>query len=92
MVVKNPKDALIRVAGRFAPRRARPEIGISCHAYVSATARVGKDTNIHPGAHVGAGVIVGDRCDIHPGAVIGPRLPAGRRRGDPSQCRAVRRT
>jgi UDP-3-O-[3-hydroxymyristoyl] glucosamine N-acyltransferase len=70
VVVKDPKDALIRVAGRFAPRKSRTEIGISCHAYVSATARVGKETNIHPGAQVGAGVILGDRCDIHPGAVI----------------------
>ncbi len=77
IAVKHPKEALIRVAGRFAPRRARPEIGISCHAYVSATARVGKDTNIHPGAQVGAGVILGDRCDIHPGAVIGRNCRLG---------------
>ncbi|HET6323468.1 MAG TPA: UDP-3-O-(3-hydroxymyristoyl)glucosamine N-acyltransferase [Planctomycetaceae bacterium] len=77
IVVKHPKEALIRVAGRFTPRRARPEIGISCHAYVSATARVGKETNIHPGAQVGAGVIVGDRCDIHPGAVIGRNCRLG---------------
>jgi UDP-3-O-[3-hydroxymyristoyl] glucosamine N-acyltransferase len=77
LVVKNPKDALIRVAGHFAPRRARPEIGISCDAYVSATARVGKGTNIHPGAHVGAGVILGDRCDIHPGAILGPGCRLG---------------
>ncbi|HXY36441.1 MAG TPA: UDP-3-O-(3-hydroxymyristoyl)glucosamine N-acyltransferase [Planctomycetaceae bacterium] len=71
IVVDDPKQAFVRVAAHFAPRRLRPEIGISCHAYVSATARIGKETNIHPGAHVGAGVILGDRCDIHPGAVIG---------------------
>jgi UDP-3-O-[3-hydroxymyristoyl] glucosamine N-acyltransferase len=69
--VDDPKQAFLQVAANFAPKRARPEIGISTHAYVSATALIGKDTNIHPGAHVGAGVVVGDRCDIHPGAVIG---------------------
>jgi UDP-3-O-[3-hydroxymyristoyl] glucosamine N-acyltransferase len=71
LVVDDPKHALVQVAERFAHRRARPEIGISCDAYISATARVGKETNIHPGAHVGAGVVLGDRCDIYPGAVIG---------------------
>ncbi len=71
ILVEDPKDAFLRVAARFAPRRSRPEIGISCDAFVSATARVGKETNIHPGAYVGAGVILGDRCDIHPGVVIG---------------------
>jgi UDP-3-O-[3-hydroxymyristoyl] glucosamine N-acyltransferase len=70
ILVDSPKDAFIRVASRFATPRTRPEIGISCHAFVSATARVGKQTNIHPGAHVGPGVILGDRCDVHPGAVI----------------------
>jgi UDP-3-O-[3-hydroxymyristoyl] glucosamine N-acyltransferase len=48
-----------------------PEIGISGDAFVSATAQIGRQTNIHPGAFVGAGVVVGDLCDIHPGAVIG---------------------
>jgi UDP-3-O-[3-hydroxymyristoyl] glucosamine N-acyltransferase len=71
ILVDDPKDAFVQVAAHFAPKRARPEIGISCDAFVSATARIGKETNIHPGAHVGAGVILGDRCDIHPGAVLG---------------------
>jgi len=71
ILVGDPKDAFLRVAVRFAPRRTRPEIGISTHAFVSATALVGRDTNIHPGAHIGAAVVLGDRCDIHPGAVIG---------------------
>jgi UDP-3-O-[3-hydroxymyristoyl] glucosamine N-acyltransferase len=71
ILVEDPKGAFIRVAARFAPRRARPEIGISCDAFVSATARVGQQTNIHPRAYVGAGVILGDRCDVHPGVVIG---------------------
>jgi UDP-3-O-[3-hydroxymyristoyl] glucosamine N-acyltransferase len=71
ILVDDPKDAFLEVAGRFAPRRRRPEIGISPDAYVSATAQIGKNTNIHPGAHVAAGVVIGDNCDIHPGAVVG---------------------
>ncbi len=71
ILVDDPKQAFIEVAGRFAPRRARPEIGISVDAYVSATAQIGKNTNVHPGAHVAAGAIIGDHCDIYPGAVVG---------------------
>jgi UDP-3-O-[3-hydroxymyristoyl] glucosamine N-acyltransferase len=71
IVVEDPKDALLRIAGRLSPRRPRAEIGISPDAYVSATAQIGRETNVHPGAHVGPGAVVGDRSDIHPGAVIG---------------------
>ena len=71
ILVDDPKAAFLEVAGRFAPRRLRPEIGISPDAFVSATAQIGKNTNIHPGAHVGPGAVIGDNCDIHPGAVVG---------------------
>lgn len=71
ILVDDPKDAFLEVAACFAPRRARPQVGISTDAYVSATAQIGKNTNIHPGAHVAAGVVIGDNCDIHPGAVVG---------------------
>ncbi len=37
---------------------------------MSATAQIGKNTNIHPGAHVAAGAAIGDNCDIHPGVVV----------------------
>jgi UDP-3-O-[3-hydroxymyristoyl] glucosamine N-acyltransferase len=79
ILVDDPKEAFLEVAGRFATPRARPQIGISTDAYVSATAQIGKNTNIHPGAHVAAGSVIGDNCDIHPGAVVsrGCRLGDG---------------
>jgi UDP-3-O-[3-hydroxymyristoyl] glucosamine N-acyltransferase len=71
IVVADPKEAFLKVCARFAPPSARPEIGISADAFVSATAQVGANTNIYPGAYVGAGVVIGAHCDIHAGAVIG---------------------
>lgn len=71
ILVDDPKDAFLAVAEHFAPPRVRPPVGISPDAYVSATAQIGRNTNIFPGAHVAAGVIVGDNCDIYPGVVIG---------------------
>ena len=71
ILVDDPKDAFLAVAEHFAPRCARPPVGISPDAYVSATAQIGHNTNIFPGAHVAAGVIIGDNCDLHPGVVIG---------------------
>ncbi len=70
IVVDDPKSAFLKVVGRFAPRRPRPDLGISPDAFVSATAQIGPNTNIHPGAYVGAAVVIGHNCDIHPGAVI----------------------
>ncbi len=49
ILVDEPKEAFLRAAASFAPRRTLPEIGISADAFVSATAHVGRDTNIHPG-------------------------------------------
>ena len=79
ILVDDPKAAFLEVARRFATPRARPQIGISTDAYVSATAQIGKNTNIHPGAHVAAGAVIGDNCDIHPGVVVsrGCRLGDG---------------
>jgi UDP-3-O-[3-hydroxymyristoyl] glucosamine N-acyltransferase len=71
ILVDDPKDAFLAVAEHFAPRNVRPPVGISPDAYVSATAQIGRGTNIFPSAHVAAGVIIGDNCDIHPGVVIG---------------------
>jgi UDP-3-O-[3-hydroxymyristoyl] glucosamine N-acyltransferase len=38
---------------------------------VSASARIGKGTNVHPGACIGDDVVIGANCDIHPFSVIG---------------------
>jgi UDP-3-O-[3-hydroxymyristoyl] glucosamine N-acyltransferase len=78
IVVADPLLAFIETAKLFRPRRERPQIGISPHAHVDATASIGADTNIHPGVVISADVVIGRGCDIHPGVVIG----AGCRIGD----------
>ncbi|MBX3441476.1 MAG: UDP-3-O-(3-hydroxymyristoyl)glucosamine N-acyltransferase [Planctomyces sp.] len=55
----------------FRPATSRGVSGISSGAYVSPSARIGRETNVFPGAYVGEGAIIGDHCDIGPGAVVG---------------------
>ena len=71
IIVEDAQAAFLKLLGVLRPRRPRSEIGVSPHAYVRPTARIGRRTNIYPGAWVGEGVTIGDDCDIHPGVVIG---------------------
>ncbi|MEZ6057128.1 MAG: UDP-3-O-(3-hydroxymyristoyl)glucosamine N-acyltransferase [Planctomycetaceae bacterium] len=69
--VDAPQEAFVLVMMQFRPAPARRAIGISPHAIVSETAKIGDGTNIHPAAVVGDDVVIGSNCDIHPGVVIG---------------------
>lgn len=79
LLVDDPQAAFTRVLTILRPRRTRPEIGVSPHAFVSPTARIGPQTNVHPGAHVGDDVEIGQGCEIHPHVVIGPGCRLGER-------------
>lgn len=69
--VDDPQGAFLKLLMHFRPPRTRAEVGVSSLAYVSPTASIGDDTNIHPGAYVGDDVIVGSHCEIYPGTYIG---------------------
>ncbi len=71
IIVDDAQAAFIQIMLHFRPSRPRELLGVSPHAHLSPTARVGEDCNIHPGALIGDDALLGDRCDIHPGAVIG---------------------
>lgn len=77
IVVADPLKAFIETMKHFRPQRARPAVGISPHAHVDPSAKIGADTNIHPGAVVGPDVVIGTGCDIHPGVVIGAGCQIG---------------
>lgn len=77
VAVADPLDAFLKILAEYRPQPSRPELGISPAAHVDPTARVGKQTNIHPGAVLSAGVVVGDRCEIHPGVVLGAGARVG---------------
>lgn len=71
IVTDDPFAAFLVILAHFHPPRARKEIGISPAAQVSATACIGRGTNIHPQALIGENVVIGENCEIHAGVVIG---------------------
>ncbi|MGH7130041.1 MAG: UDP-3-O-(3-hydroxymyristoyl)glucosamine N-acyltransferase, partial [Planctomycetaceae bacterium] len=77
VLVEDPQAAFLKVLERLRPPRPRPALGISAAAFVSPSARIGKNTNIHPGAHVAEDVIIGDGCTICPGVSIGAGCALG---------------
>ncbi len=71
IIVTHPQEAFVRLMLHFRPPRARANVGISPHAFISPSARIGEGTNIHPGVCIGDNVEIAAGCDIHPFAVIG---------------------
>ena len=71
IVVDDPLQSILAVLRILRPPRKPEEFGISPHAFVSESARIGAGSTIHPCAHVRADVVIGSECTIHPGVVIG---------------------
>jgi UDP-3-O-[3-hydroxymyristoyl] glucosamine N-acyltransferase len=70
--------AFAAIVAHFRPPRARAAIGVSPQAFVSRTARWGKNVNIHPGATVGDDCTIGDNSTILPGAHLMAGCEIGR--------------
>lgn len=51
--------------------RAHPQWGVSKHASIDPTARLGRNANIAPGATICRGAVLGDDCTLYPGAFVG---------------------
>src|SRR5438132_2959011 len=65
--------AFAAIVLHFHPPRQMRRTGVSPSAFVSPSARLGEDVDVHPGAMVADGVEIGARSTIHSGA----RLMAG---------------
>jgi UDP-3-O-[3-hydroxymyristoyl] glucosamine N-acyltransferase len=77
IIVSHPQEAFVKLMLHFRPPRARADVGISPHAFISPSARIGEETNIHPGVCIGDNVEIAAGCDIHPFAVIGADCTIG---------------
>ena len=62
--------AFARIVCHFRPARTVARSGVSVHAVVSPSARLGHDVDVHPGASVGDDVVIGAGSTIHAGARI----------------------
>ena len=51
--------------------------GIDPHAWISPTARVGKDVTIHPFAYVGDRSVIGERVILYPGVTVAEECSIG---------------
>jgi UDP-3-O-[3-hydroxymyristoyl] glucosamine N-acyltransferase len=83
LVCKQPHLAFARVVTRLHPEAARPsssfgESGISPHALVHPTAKLGNGVVIDPGAIVGPGAQIGAGTHIGAYSVVGPEVRIGR--------------
>ena len=70
VVVDDVHEAFAKVVPHFRPQRSHPRIGVSEQAFVSTSAQLSDDVEIHPGATIGDDVIVGTGTIIHSGARI----------------------
>ena len=66
----DPFPAFLTALEAIHPEQPRPQIGVSARATVSPTAKIGANSNIHPGAFIGYDVTIGERCSIHPGVYV----------------------
>lgn len=78
IVVDDAQAAFQAVLPLFRKVRDRPARGISSHAQISGSAKVGTDCYVAPGVVIDEDVVIGSNCDLHAGVVIG----AGCRIGD----------
>ncbi len=76
--VKDPQLAFQTILPLYRKVRGRQAREISPAAYISPSAKLGKDCYVGPGASIGDDVVLGDNCEVHPGVVIGPGCRLGR--------------
>lgn len=74
--VSNPQLAFGRLLEHFYMKPQKP-IGISKHAIIADTARIGKDTSISPVSYVSDGVSIGAKTVIYPYVFIGENSVIG---------------
>ncbi|MFH1176739.1 MAG: UDP-3-O-(3-hydroxymyristoyl)glucosamine N-acyltransferase [Acidobacteriota bacterium] len=67
--VAHPRQALRCVLELLHPEKRRPA-GIAAGAWVSPSARLGKDVFVGAGAVIEDGAVIGDGCQIHAGVVV----------------------
>ena len=68
--VANPYLAFARILGLFSEKSYEPK-GVDPRAWISPTAKLGKDLTIHPFVSIGDRCTLGDRVTLYPGVTLG---------------------
>jgi UDP-3-O-[3-hydroxymyristoyl] glucosamine N-acyltransferase len=72
----NPYLAFGKILTLYSHTPYQPK-GIDPQAWISPTARVGKDVTIHPFVHVGDRSVIGERVILHPGVSVAEECSIG---------------
>ena len=76
ILVRDPMLAVARLLELFYPRAHEP-LGVSEGAWVSHSAKLGKDVSIYPLVYVGDEAVIGDRVVLYPGVYVGKGVRIG---------------
>jgi len=71
IVVSDAQAAFQTILPLFRKIRGRPASGISQHAHIHPTAKLGENCHVAAGVWIGEDVVIGSDCILHPGVVIG---------------------
>lgn len=74
--VKNAYESIAQLLQIYEASKPK-KTGVSPQAYISPTAKLGKDCYVGPFACIGEGTFIGDGCQIYPHAVIGDNVKMG---------------
>ena len=74
--VKNAYESIAQLLQIYEASKPK-KTGVSPQAYISPTAKLGKDCYVGPFACIGDGTVIGDGCQIYPHAVIGDNVKMG---------------
>ena len=68
--VKNPYLTFAKILTLFSYKPYQP-MGVDPNAWVSPTARLGKDLTVYPFVYIGDRCLIGDRVTLYPGVYVG---------------------
>lgn len=74
--VKNAYESIAQILQIYEASKPK-KTGVSPQAYISPTAKLGKDCYVGPFACIGEGTVIGDGCQIYPHAVVGDNVKMG---------------
>lgn len=77
IICEDPYYAFMQIVVLLHGHREHKRSGISPHADIDKTAKIGDNCHIHNFATVSQGAVIGDGCIIYPGAFIGPDVVMG---------------
>jgi len=70
LCVTHPKLAFARILALFSQKPYQPK-GIDSNAWISPTAKLGKDLTLYPFVYIGDRCSIGDRVTLYPGVCVG---------------------